>query len=238
MMKTLLLTGSNGGISKGIISIFYNWNIIGLDIHPENLNQTNIYHQTDLTNSASLLKTCSLITENIDLVIHCAAIQICKNIWEYTEEEWDKVYACNVKSIFLLTKYLINNFKRNKTSIINIGSVHSIATSAKISPYASSKAAIVGLTKNMAIDLAPFGIRVNAISPGAIDTPMLRDGLKRNSDNPDKVWDEFNLKHPLGKVGTPEDIGKMCLFLAENNNFITGSNFIIDGGVLTKLSTE
>ena len=90
----------------------------------------------------------------------------------------------------------------------------------------------------MALDLAPFGIRVNVISPGAIDTPMLRDGLKRNADNENKVWNEFNQKHPLGKVGIPEDIGKMCLFLSENNNFITGSNFIIDGGVLSRLSTE
>jgi NAD(P)-dependent dehydrogenase (short-subunit alcohol dehydrogenase family) len=155
-------------------------------------------------------------------------------------DEWDMTYNCNLKPIFLFTKYSIDLLKKSKGNIINIGSVHSVSTSSNIAAYASSKAAIVGLTKNLAIELGKFNIRVNCVSPGAIDTKMLRSGLNR--DNIDMYSEEdllHNIEklHLLKKIGKPKDIAN-CVYFILDNEFINGSNIIIDGGATIKLSTE
>ena len=118
-----------------------------------------------------------------------------------------------------------------KTNIINIASIHATNTSENISAYASSKSAIVGLTRNMAIDLAKFGIRVNSISPGAVNTHMLRSHLSK-----EKLKTLEN-SHLLKKIGEPIQIAKTCLFI-NKNKFFNGNNIVIDGGVTCQLSSE
>ena len=181
------------------------------------------------------------IYNRLDCIINNAAIQICKPIWELSEIEWDQTYNCNVKISFLLAKYGLELLKNgDNVNIINIGSVHSVNTSDKISAYASSKAALVGLTKNMAIELSKFGIRVNSISPGAIDTRMLRAGLERGhvqGVNSGELVSKLGDKHLLKKIGSPENVANSVYYIL-NNNFLTGSNLIMDGGASIMLSTE
>jgi len=229
----VLVTGCNGGIGKAICKLFKEkkWNVIGIDIHNEK-NNMNIdkYFKTNLINENEIINLFKNV-KKINCLINCAAIQICKPIWEYTSKEWDDCYNCNVKSIFLIIKYGINIFKKFKTNIINISSIHSSATSKNISCYASTKACIVGLTKNMAIDLAEFGIRVNSISPGAINTKMLISHISKDN------FEKLKNKHLLKNIGQPKNIADTCWFIL-NNNFINGSNLIIDGGILCQLSSE
>lgn len=232
-MKYLLITGANGGIGKEICKLYskLNWFVIGLDIHNEKQHtHINDYHKVNLFNSIEI-KNLINKTNRIDCFIHCAAYQSCKPIWDYTEEDWDNSYNCNVKSVFLFIKYGIDIFKKYKTNIINIASIHASNTSKHISAYASSKSALVGLTRNLAIDLAEFEIRVNSISPGAINTPMLKSHLSKEKL---KVLEN---SHLLKKIGEPIQIAKTCLFITDND-FFNGNNIVIDGGVTCQLSSE
>jgi NAD(P)-dependent dehydrogenase (short-subunit alcohol dehydrogenase family) len=231
-MNYLIITGANGGIGTEICKLYKknNWFIIGLDIHDKKNLYIDTYYKINLFNSKEIINFIKNI-EKVNCFIHCAAYQSCKPIWKYTEKEWDNSYKCNVKSVFLFIKYGIKIFKKYKTNIINIASIHASNTSENISAYASSKAALVGLTRNLAIDLAKFGIRVNSISPGAINTPMLKNHLSKEKL---KILEN---SHLLKKIGKPIQIAKTCLFIYEND-FFNGNNIVIDGGVTCQLVSE
>ncbi len=241
-----LITGVSGGIGIEIAKKFKEcgWYIIGTSEIP-NFESEYIdrYMQYDLTKQDSVQKIIENIKnkENrINCLINNAAIQICKPIWDLEEESWDKIFNCNLKTVYRFVKYGIDILKESQGNIINIGSVHAINTSDEIAAYACSKSAIVGLTRNLAIELGKFGIRVNSISPGAVNTPMLRSGLLRGhvgSGIADDLVDNLSKKHILGSVGKPEEIAEL-VYSINNNNFMTGSNIIIDGGATIKLSTE
>jgi NAD(P)-dependent dehydrogenase (short-subunit alcohol dehydrogenase family) len=236
-MQVLLITGANGGIGTEICKLFKQkkWYIIATDIQPKsNHSYHDQYISADLCISKSIQNILSKINDlscPVNCLINCAAYQCCKPIWEYTELEWDNTYNCNVKSIFLIIKYGFSIFKKYNTNIINIASVHASLTSKNIASYASSKAAIVGLTRNMAIDLSKYKIRVNSISPGAVNTSMLTNHLTQES------LDYLTNKHLLKTIGTPTQIAETCLFI-NNNTFINGSNLIIDGGITCQLCSE
>jgi len=241
-----LVTGSNGGIGQEICKKFknMNWIVIGID---KNINNDNMYIDKfinlNLIEEGAMLKIVEIIKNygyKIDCLINNAALQICKPCWELTEDDWDKTYFCNVKMPFLLIKNLLPFLKNNNANIINIGSVHATNTSDEILAYASSKSALIGMTKNLSIELSKFNIRVNSISPGAIDTKMLRNGLLRNNLknlSEDELLNNLEKKHLLGKIGSPKNIADFTYFITENE-FINGSNLLIDGGASIKLSTE
>jgi NAD(P)-dependent dehydrogenase (short-subunit alcohol dehydrogenase family) len=130
----------------------------------------------------------------------------------------------------------------NRGSIVNVSSVHAIATSTKIAAYAASKGGMVALTRALALELAPQ-IRVNAILPGAVDTPMLRDGLMRGhlqGANAAELVNDLGSKHVIGRVGQPSEIAEAIYFLADDDrsSFMTGQTLIVDGGATARLSTE
>ena len=247
--KSVLVTGADGGIGTEICKKFKNegWFVIGTSITTlcDNPN-IDLYISADLTKSDSIRNLLTIINTKItklDCLVNNAASQICKPIWEMDEVEWDLVFNCNIKAIYLFVKNALKLLKNNNANIINIGSVHSVSTSDKIAAYATTKAAIVGLTRNLAIELAQFNIRVNCISPGAIDTQMLKDGLLRGHSGKgtaEELIINLGKSHLLGKVGKPSDIANLVNFIANNENgkFLNGSNIIIDGGASIKLSTE
>lgn len=249
MTKIVLITGASGGIGLQICKKFKKekWTVVGSSIiNNFSDDSIDLYIQADLSQSESAKKIIKIIEEKynrLDCIINNAACQICKPIWEMEENEWDLVFNCNLKIIYLFVKYGLNLLKQNEGNIINIGSVHSVVTSDEIAAYATSKAAIVGLTKNLAIELSKFNIRVNCISPGAVDTPMLRDGLSRGHagcGTSDELIENLGKSHLLKKVGMPYEIANLVEFVADNKNgkFINGTNLIIDGGACIKLSTE
>jgi NAD(P)-dependent dehydrogenase (short-subunit alcohol dehydrogenase family) len=128
-------------------------------------------------------------------------------------------------------------------AIVNVSSVHAIQTSVNIAAYAASKGGLLALTRAMAIEFAPDNIRVNAILPGAVDTPMLRAGLNRDhvqgSDIQTRL-DNLARKTVNGRIGTPDEIAQAIYFLAdgERSSFMTGQAMIVDGGATARLSTE
>ncbi len=126
---------------------------------------------------------------------------------------------------------------------MNVSSVHAIATSVGIAAYAASKGALLAMTRGVALELAADHIRVNAVLPGAIDTPMLHAGLSRGhveGRSVEELIRGLGKKHVMGRVGQPEEIGRTILFLADNDqsSFMTGQSIVVDGGATALLSTE
>ena len=181
--------------------------------------------------------------KRLDALINNAAVQICKPIEETTIEDWDTIMASNVRAPFLLTREAIPLLKTAKGAIVNVSSVHAIATSFGVAAYAASKGALMALTRALALELAPHGIRINAVLPGAVDTPMLHSGLNRGyvkGDSLEERIKKLGEKHVMKRIGKPAEIAYSILFLADGklSSFITGQALVVDGGAIAKLSTE
>jgi len=249
MKRVVVITGVSGGIGSATARLFHenNWRVLGVDLEkPENLTYIDLfmpgdlYHENDIKNIYEIIgKRESYITA----LINNAAIQICKPLAETSLEEWDRLIRINLTAAYLMMRYAIDLMKDHGGSIVNIGSVHAIATSNNISAYAASKGALASLTRAAAIELSQKNIRVNCILPGAIDTSMLHEGLNRNKnqgcDNSDRLKD-LAKKTVLKRIGRPDEVAQSILFLADEfrSSFITGQTLIVDGGATAKLSTE
>jgi NAD(P)-dependent dehydrogenase (short-subunit alcohol dehydrogenase family) len=152
--------------------------------------------------------------------------------------------ASNLRSVFLSAKLAYPLLKaRGGGAIVNVSSVHAVATSKDIAAYAASKGGMLALTRAMAIEFAPVNVRVNAILPGAVDTPMLRAGMNRDHAGSGTLEDRLeNLARNTvsGKIGKPEEIAQSIFFLADESQsaFMTGQALIVDGGATARLSTE
>ncbi len=179
----------------------------------------------------------------LDVLVNNAALQICKPIGGMELDEWDATMETNLRSIYLGLRHTSSFLKSPGGVIINVSSVHALATSSNISAYAASKGGVAALTRALAVELGGVGIRVNAVLPGAVDTDMLRDGLKRGHGGPkgaEKGLESLKSRTPLGRIGRPEDIAQAILFLSDNDraSFITGEAVVVDGGALARLGTE
>jgi len=249
--RILLITGAAGGIGRATVKVFADegWKVIGVDRAPkfEAFPENGIYIQSDISLPERLeviFSQVSGFTESLDAVVHNAAIQIGKPLMETTVEEWDMVMASNLRSVFLGVKLAYPLLKaRGGGAIVNVSSVHAVATSAGIASYAASKGGLLSLTRAMAIEFAPDDIRVNAVLPGAVDTPMLRASFERGIAGDGDVMvrlDNLARKTVNGRVGQPEEIARSIYFLADNkqSSFMTGQALIVDGGATARLSTE
>jgi len=168
----------------------------------------------------------------IDILVNNAAICQFKPFLELTEEDWDRTIDINLKGYFLCAQAAAKEMvKQNSGVIINIASVAMGQVGlgfVTLAHYCASKGGIVAMTETMALELAPYGIRVNAISPGAIETPMI-DPLKANS----KTLETVLSRVPMHRVGRSEEVSNLVLFLAsDESSYMTGSTVVIDGGWL------
>jgi NAD(P)-dependent dehydrogenase (short-subunit alcohol dehydrogenase family) len=249
--KVVLITGAAGGIGRATVQYFaaHGWRVIGVDRHPfgEEYPQDGLFIQADIANPAdfeTIFEKTEKFTSELHAIVNNAAVQIAKPLVETTTVEWDEVMASNLRSIFLACKLAFPLLKASGNgAIVNVSSVHAVATSANIGAYAASKGGVMALTRAMAIEFAPQNIRVNAILPGAVDTPMLRAGLQRGHVSGGTIVDRLeNLarKTVNGRVGQPEEIASAIYFLADNaqSSFMTGQALVVDGGATCRLSTE
>src|SRR5438874_41929 len=171
---------------------------------------------------------------HLDILVNNAGMVHVKLLHEYTEAEWDRIMAVNVKSMFFAVKHAIPHLCRAQRSyIVNVGSISSFVGQALTPVYTTTKHAIAGLTKSIALDYAAAGIRCNCVCPGITDTPMLREHLNTQS-NPEAALAKRLRRVPLGIALTPEDVAKTILFLScEDSSGITGTTLTIDAGYLT-----
>jgi NAD(P)-dependent dehydrogenase (short-subunit alcohol dehydrogenase family) len=247
--KVVLITGVAGGIGSATAQVFAEagWHVIGVDRRElDRLEGVEHFVRADISDPAAIKRIFDEVTVNegrLDALVNNAAVQICKPIVETTAEEWDKVMSNNVRSVFLSVRYAFPLLREQNGAIVNVSSVHAVATSSNIAAYAASKGALLALTRAMALEFGSDGVRVNAILPGAVDTRMLRAGLDRghvDGNNMEELIRGLGEQHVLGRVGRPEEIGRAILFLADNeqSSFMTGQALIVDGGATARLSTE
>jgi NAD(P)-dependent dehydrogenase (short-subunit alcohol dehydrogenase family) len=167
----------------------------------------------------------------VDILVNNAGIEDEKPFDEISDECWDRVIAVNLRAPFLLTQAMLPLFPPEGGSIINISSVHATHAFPDSTAYASSKAGLVALSRNLALELAPRHIRVNVICPGYIDTRMWEDYLRR-SPAANQLEAQTTALHPIGRRGVPADVAETVLFLAsESSAFMTGTQLVVDGGL-------
>ncbi|HKZ44675.1 MAG TPA: SDR family oxidoreductase [Anaerolineales bacterium] len=249
--KTVLITGAAGGIGRAVVELFASngWQVVGVDRvdYEEQFPSNGLFICSDISipeSMESIFSRVRAFSGRLDALVNNAAMQIAKPLLETTVEEWDQVMASNLRSVFLSARLAYPLLKESDAgAIVNVSSVHAVQTSANISAYAASKGGLLALTRAMAIEFAPDNIRVNAVLPGAVDTPMLRAGLGRDHVQGGNIHERLeNLasKTVNGRVGTPQEIAESIFFLADNtrSSFMTGQALIIDGGATARLSTE
>ena len=167
----------------------------------------------------------------VEVLVNNAGIQRYSTVTETSEEEWDLVMNVNLKSAFLCSKYAIPMMVNNKKGcVINVASVQSFISQKNVAPYTTSKTALLGLTRSIAVDYAP-NIRSVAVCPGTVDTPMLRNSIQE-SPNPDAVLEECNEMHLVKRICSSDEVGELITYLASDKaGFITGQAIRIDGGL-------
>ena len=247
----MLITGAEGGIGRAVVDLFLEkgWQVIGVDRRQQEVKHKDgyLYIKADISVPGQIEKIYAetrQFSPVLDAVVNNAAIQVAKPILETSIEEWDQTMASNLRSAFLGAKFAHPLLKAaGGGAIVNVSSVHAIVTSANISSYAASKGGLLALTRAMAIEFAPDNIRVNAVLPGAVDTPMLRESMKRGQfeeTSIQKRLDSLASKTVNGRVGTPQEIARSIYFLADNSqsSFMTGQALVVDGGATIRLSTE
>ena len=152
------------------------------------------------------------------------------------EEVWDRILGVNLKGVFLMSKYAIPQLRASGGGVIvNMSSVQGLQSMPRVPSYAASKAGILSLTRNMALDYAPEGIRVVAICPGTIDSELVRELARAEGGDEEANVRRYGSFHPLGRIGTPADIAEAALFLASDRaSFITGEYLTVDGGFMAQ----
>ncbi len=240
--KAAVITGGAGGIGMAIARKFIaeGANIVLADLNEQKL--ATAVQALSTTNDQNVVPaTCNVSVEadvqaavktaidhfgHMDIVVNNAGLMTFKPIEEQTEEDWTRILKVDLLGAFFFIKHSFLNMKPGG-AIINVASIHAIETEPLVAPYAAAKAALVSLTRSAALEGKPKGIRVNAILPGAIDTPML--------------WNNPNVKAGVEKinptdVGKPEDIAATITFLASAEAaFVQGAVLTVDGGRLDRL---
>jgi NAD(P)-dependent dehydrogenase (short-subunit alcohol dehydrogenase family) len=241
MIKSILITGVKGGIGAAIAKVFreHNYYVYGMDKREEgNIEHIDRFINFDLHRYVRDVEyriraseELELLVPSLHVLVNNAAVQRLDRLEDIKLDDWQETLNVNLTGPMLLSKLFLKRLEDSRGSIINIASIHHILTKPGFLTYATSKNALVGLTKAMAVDLEGR-VRVNAISPAAIDTPMLREGF----DNSKQAIEELKKIHPVKKIGVPEEVARLALFLAsENEGFLHGSNILIDGGISSVL---
>lgn len=246
--KVVLITGAANGIGAATAQVFQEagWRVLALDKLPIDSDRCDRSFQGDVSREETWQTVAADIAHHegkLDGLVNNAAIQICKPLVETSLQEWNRVMSVNLTSIYLGVRYLHPLLKSSRGAIANVSSVHALATSTNIAAYAASKGGVVSLTRALAVELAADGIRANAILPGAVDTLMLREGLHRGhleGSDVEELLKDLRDKHLTGRIGQPQEIAQAIYFLVDSNHssFITGQQFVVDGGAIAYLSTE
>jgi NAD(P)-dependent dehydrogenase (short-subunit alcohol dehydrogenase family) len=243
--KCVVITGAGSGIGRACALEFAKEgaDLVIADINPDSAEETvrlikeqgglAIACKTDVSKPESVqalaeqsIKTFSAIYA----LVNNAAVQVNKTAEDTSFEEWNLQLSVNLGGVFLCSKYFLPHLRKTKGSIVNMSSVNAFFVEPTCAGYCATKAAIIGLTKAMAIDHGHDGVRVNCICPGYIDAG-LAEGYFQAQPDPLKARAEAGKLHALGRIGKPGEVGRAAVFLAsEEASFITGSAMVVDGG--------
>lgn len=237
MAPAALVTGATGGIGSAIVTRLCaeGWRVALSDLDEERVSAAAASFEgavgiaadvSDEGGVEAMVAAAAAAFGRLDLVVNNAGIELRASLQEHEPSAWDRVFAVNLDGPFLVTRAAVANLLRARGSVVNIASIAAIGSSGQIA-YNASKGALLGMTRSLAAELRPGGVRVNAVCPGFIETPMLRDhGL---GDLAARVARHL----PLEAVGRPEDVAAAVAFLAsEEARCINGEALFVDGGMV------
>lgn len=245
--KTVIVTGSCGGIGLAVNAAFKagGWTVIGVDrSDPPAELSVDEFVQVDLGVDGGVAEIGRRLAhvDRLDALINNAALQINQPLVETSDADWEMVMNTNVRAAFQMIREFHPALAAVRGAVVNVSSVHAVATSMNVAVYAVSKGALVALTRSAALELAAEGIRCNAVLPGAVMTPMLEAGLSRrpHPDGPDGNLHALIARTPLGFVADPAQIAPTILHLADTelSSYTTGQMVVVDGGATIRLGTE
>jgi len=248
--QVAIVTGASGGMGRAIALAFAaaGASVVAADLTEdagretvEQIGQAGgraVFVPTDVSDAAAVEALVARATGDfgrLDCAVNAAAIEGERGpLHEVDDEVFDRIIAVNLRSIFLCMKHEILAMLAagRGGAIVNIASTNSFRPQPHQSAYTASKHGVLGMTRNAAVDYGAEGIRINAICPGAIDTPMLRAAMERRGRQPEEVANRLSL---LGRFGQPDEIAQACLWLcSEESSFTTGHALAVDGGYLAR----
>jgi meso-butanediol dehydrogenase/(S,S)-butanediol dehydrogenase/diacetyl reductase len=241
--KVALVTGGRGGIGRAICERFIRE---GATVFAADLSEAgsmdafdNIaeghFLTLDVTNEAGVkasMEAVASANDRLDVLVNAAGIEIEKTIEDTSLEEWNRIFAVNVTGTFLTSKYALPLLRQSTgASVINFGSYDGFIADPELAAYCATKGAVHALTRAMACDHGPEGIRVNAICPGYVDTPMLQSFFRTSGDI-QSLQQAVKDVHPTKTYGTPDDIANLVLWLASDEaRYASGQLWVLDGGL-------
>jgi NAD(P)-dependent dehydrogenase (short-subunit alcohol dehydrogenase family) len=250
--KVALVTGAGTGIGRatGLLFAQEGARVVAQDVNADTAQETvQLIKQAggkavsmggDVTSSAeaeTIVKKAVDTYGRLDVLFNNAGIWRGGTILDISEADWDRTMSVNVKGIYLVSRYAVQQMMRQESgSIINAASVAALRGSPMSAAYHASKGAVLLLTKCMAVDFGRYGIRVNCICPGIIDTQMADQLLTYRSlgddDRKQALLETYEARHPVGRFGQPGEVAKVVLFLAsDESSFVTGAAWSVDGGL-------
>lgn len=236
--KTCIVTGGSSGIGLAIVKAFLasNYRVFNLDLKPSEFGE---YKACDMTNTQEVsahIQSISDETGSIDVLVCNAGIHFSANIENTSEDDLNRLFNINVKGAYAAVKGALPSMKLAKNgAIILISSDQALVGKTNSFAYNLTKASLASMAKTTALDYAAYNIRCNAVCPGTIETPLYHQAINNYCDksgaNPDSIHAEEAALQPLGRLGQPEEVAELVLFLASDKaRFITGSLQVIDGG--------
>jgi len=244
--KVALVTGAGKGIGAGCARVLgaAGAAVAVLDIDAFAASQTASAleaagvkahaYPVDVSDGASVNRAIDTIAQHfgrIDILVNNAGTHDSKGIEQASEADWDRIIGTNLKSMYLVTKAALPHLKESHGSIVNMSSMVGLVGQGSAGAYAASKGGIVAMTKNLALDLARYGIRVNCICPGWVETPLVEAWFVLQPDRT-AAREYVNSIHPLGRIASADEIGQVALFLSSPlSSFMTGIAVPVDGGV-------
>ena len=203
-------------------------------------NLSAVFYAIDLRDTGAVEELIGFAARRfggIDFLCNNAGVEINHSAEQFTQDDWNSMMEVNLRAAFIASKFAFPHLKERRGSIVNIASVQGLACEANTAVYAATKGGLLALTRGMAIDFAPHGVRVNAICPGAIHTGMMEKYTEAQTD-PEAVLNALGAKIPMGRIGKPEEIAAVAYFLASSEaSYVTGAHFVVDGGLLAHLAT-
>ena len=243
--RVALVTGGRGGAGRAVCERFVKE---GATVYAADLTDDGSlggeagagqFLRFDVTSESEVQAGIEAIAQQqgrLDIVVNAAGIEMEKTVEDTTLEDWNKIFAINVTGTFLTSKYALPMLRTSShASIINFGSYDGYIADPKLAAYCATKGAVHMITKAMAVDHGPEGIRVNAICPGYIDTPMLKQFYPEGVD-PAEARKEAERVHPLRTIGTPTDMANLVFWLASDEaRYATGQLWVLDGGLSAQI---